>query len=564
MIGYRKQLFLGPLFKLIEAIFELAVPLVVASMIDKGVKTGDTGYIWRMGGLLLVLGIVGLCSTLVCQYYASAASQGVGTVLRRELFAHIQTFSHVEFDRFGAHSLVTRVTSDVNQLQLAVAMLIRLCVRVPFLAVGAVIMAFTVDVRSALIILAAIPMIALVLYWIMRKTAPLFGIIQKKLDRISQVIRENTDGVRVIRAFAREEDEVERFGEANEDLAGTVIGAGRISALLNPLTYMIMYTATALLLYLGGRRIAADALTQGQLVALVNYMNQILLALIVAANLVVIFTKASASAVRVNEIFDTVPTVFSPEVSAAADTGDNAVVFDHVSFGYGGDNVIDSFCWQVKRGSTVGIIGGTGSGKSTLASLIMRFYDVTEGAVRVNGADVRDQRLDDLRRTAALVLQKAELFSGTLEENIRFGRSGVTDQDITEALDIAQAKDFAGQKGWDFHIEEGGKNLSGGQRQRLNIARALAGRPDILILDDSASALDTVTDSALRKAIRERLQGMTLIIISQRIAAVREADSILVLDNGAVAGEGTHDELMASCSVYREIAHSQSEGGILS
>ena len=564
--GFKKELIIGPAAKLTEAVFELIVPLIMADIIDVGINGGaGKPYIYRMGGIMILMGALGLCCALVCQYLASRASQGVGTVIRNDLFRHIGSLSHAELDRFGTPSLITRVTNDVNQVQSAVAMLIRLVVRAPFLVIGAAVMAMTIDLKLSLIFLAVMPLVAAVLYFIMFRSVPLYRVIQKKLDKISLITRESLSGARVIRAFSGEEAEEKRFREANDDFAETSMRVGRLSALLNPLTYAIMNLAIAAIVWFGGFRVDSGALTQGQVIAFVNYMTQISLALVVVANLVVLFTKAAASSVRINEVFDTEPSVRDGSgavVSAKAPM----IEFKDVSFSYseGGDNALEHISFSVKKGETVGIIGGTGSGKSTLVSLVPRFYDAEQGSVLIGGADVKSYGLKELRQRIGFVPQKAMLFSGTIAENLRWGNESATDEQLRKAAETAQAKEFIDKmpEGFDTFINQGGRNLSGGQKQRLTIARALAGSPEILILDDSASALDFATDAALRKAIARDTSEMTVMIVSQRATSIRHADKIIVLDDGEAVGIGTHDQLLESCEVYREIVMSQeSKGG---
>lgn len=564
--GFKKELIIGPAAKLTEAVFELIVPLIMADIIDVGINSGaGKSYIYRMGGIMILMGALGLCCALVCQYLASRASQGVGTVIRNDLFRHIGSLSHAELDRFGTPSLITRVTNDVNQVQSAVAMLIRLVVRAPFLVIGAAVMAMAIDLKLSLIFLAVMPLVAAVLYFIMFRSVPLYRVIQKKLDKISLITRESLSGARVIRAFSGEEAEEKRFREANDDFAETSMRVGRLSALLNPLTYAIMNLAIAAIVWFGGFRVDSGALTQGQVIAFVNYMTQISLALVVVANLVVLFTKAAASSARINEVFDTEPSIkdgSGAEVLAKAPV----IEFRDVSFSYseGGDNALEHISFSVQKGETVGIIGGTGSGKSTLVSLIPRFYDAEQGSVLISGADVRSYGLKELRKRIGFVPQKAMLFSGTIAENLRWGNENATDEQLRKAAETAQAKEFIDKMpdGFNTHINQGGRNLSGGQKQRLTIARALTGSPEVLILDDSASALDFATDAALRKAIARDTSGMTVIIVSQRATSIRHADKIVVLDDGEAVGIGTHDQLLESCGVYREIVMSQeSKGG---
>lgn len=558
---YKIQLTIGPLCKLIEAIFELFIPIITANIIDVGVKNGDTGYVLKMGGLMILLGALGLCSALVCQKSASVASQGFGTQVRNAMFRHINTLSHSELDKLGTPSLITRMTNDINQLQLAVAMLIRLVIRAPFLVIGAMIMAMTIDLKMSIIFFIASPIIAFVLYIIMHKSVPFFKKIQRKLDSVSLISRENLSGNRVIRAFGKQKKEEERFSESNEELAKTAITVGRISALLNPLTYVIVQAAIIAIVWFGSVLVNNGELMPGQIIALVNYMTQILLAMIVVANLVVIFTKASASAARVNEVFDTKPSITEKtKEDIAIDKKAPAIEFKNVSFGYtDGGYALKNINFSVERGQTIGIIGGTGSGKSTLVNLIPRFYDVSEGEVFVSGNNVKDYSFRQLRHNMGIVPQTATLFSGTIKENMRWGKKNATDEEIEKALKISQAYEFVSKlpEKTEKIITAGGKNLSGGQRQRLTIARALVSQPDILILDDSASALDFATDAALRKALSEDTENMTVIMVSQRVGTVRYADKILVLDNGELVGTGTHKELFKNCPVYHEICLSQ-------
>lgn len=557
---YKLQLTIGPLCKLIEAIFELFIPLITADIIDNGVKNNDVGYVLQKGGLMILLGVLGLCSALVCQKSASIASQGFGTKVRSAMFRHINTFSHSELDKIGTPSLITRMTNDVNQLQLAVAMLIRLVIRAPFLVIGALIMAMMIDLKLSLIFFAAALLIGLVLFIVMNRSIPFFKRIQKRLDNISLISRENLSGNRVIRAFGRQEHDEERFGEKNDQLSHTAVTVGRLSALLNPLTYMIAQAAIIAIVWFGSQLVYSGELLQGQIIALVNYMTQILLAMIVVSNLVVIFTKASASAARVNEVFDTKPSIVENEKDAVEDENAPCIEFRNVSFGYEGSGyALKNISFTAEKGSTVGIIGGTGSGKSTLVNLIPRFYDASEGEVLVNGADVKDYTFKGLRGKIGIVPQTAALFSGTIKENMRWGKKDASDKEIEKALKISQSYEFVSKlpEKTDKMISAGGKNLSGGQRQRLTIARALVSQPEILILDDSASALDFATDAALRKALNEETKDMTVLMVSQRVGTVRYADKILVLDKGELAGAGTHNELFDTCSVYREICLSQ-------
>lgn len=565
---FKKEVLIGPVFKLTEAVFELIVPLVMAQIIDVGIANGDRGYVLRMGGVMVLLGLVGLGCALICQYCAARASQGFGTVLRSEMFRHINTLSHGEIDQIGTPSLITRITNDVNQLQLAVAMLIRLVVRAPFLVIGATVMALLLDWKLACIFFVAAPLMALVLYLVMSRSIPFYRIIQKKLDRISLITRENLSGVRVIRAFSRQEKEKERFAQASEDQMSTSIAVGRISALLNPLTSAIINLAIAAVIWFGGFRVDAGGMTQGEVIAFVNYLNQILLAMIVVANLVVIFTKAAASATRVDEVLELHPSIVNRVSRPAQEVeGSPEIAFDAVSFAYpdAGAYSLSDISFTVARGQTLGIIGGTGCGKSTLVNLIPRFYEVSQGSIKVDGVDVRDYPMEQLRGKVGIVPQRAVLFSGTLRQNMQWRKQDATDEEIWQALETAQAASFVRKMpdGLDSVILQGGKNLSGGQKQRLTIARALVGEPEILILDDSASALDFATDAALRQAIAkfsaERGNRMTTIIVSQRANTVRYADQIVVLDDGKAAGIGTHEQLLESCQTYREIYWSQNE-----
>ena len=565
---FKREVLIGPVFKLTEAVFELIVPLVMAQIIDVGIANGDRGYVLRMGGVMVLLGLVGLGCALICQYCAARASQGFGTVLRSEMFRHINTLSHGEIDQIGTPSLITRITNDVNQLQLAVAMLIRLVVRAPFLVIGATVMALLLDWKLACIFFVAAPLMALVLYLVMSRSIPFYRIIQKKLDRISLITRENLSGVRVIRAFSRQEKEKERFAQASEDQMTTSITVGRISALLNPLTSAIINLAIAAVIWFGGFRVDAGGMTQGEVIAFVNYLNQILLAMIVVANLVVIFTKAAASATRVDEVLQLHPSIVNRVSRPAQEVeGSPEIAFDAVSFAYpdAGAYSLSDISFTVARGQTLGIIGGTGCGKSTLVNLIPRFYEVSQGSFKVDGVDVRDYPMEQLRGKVGIVPQRAVLFSGTLRQNMQWRKQDATDEEIWQALETAQAASFVRKMpdGLDSVILQGGKNLSGGQKQRLTIARALVGEPEILILDDSASALDFATDAALRQAIAKFSAGrgnrMTTIIVSQRANTVRYADQIVVLDDGKAAGIGTHEQLLENCQTYQEIYWSQNE-----
>ena len=559
---YKKNVILGPIFKLTEAVFELIVPLVMAQIIDVGIANKDSGYIWKMGGVLVLLGVCGLGFALICQYMASVASQGFGTELRRELYHHINTLSHKEVDEFGTPSLITRLTSDINQLQVAVAMLIRLVVRAPFLVIGSTIMAFMIDAKLALIFVLVIPLVAIVMWLVTTRTIPFFKSIQKKLDKTSLITRENLVGARAVRAFSKQEYEQERFKDNAEDIEKAAVRAGKISALLSPVNAIILNLAIVAIIWFGGLSVNVGDLTQGQVIALVNYMNQILLALVVVANLVVIFTKSAACAARVNEVLDTKPSIEGKETTKGnVDPSAPAVRFDKVSFSYhdNSEYALEDISFTAGKGQTIGIIGGTGSGKSTLVNLIPRFYDTSKGAVSVCGTDVRNYNLGDLRKKIAVVPQKAVLFSGTIRENMKWGGDNITDEQIWRALKISQAYEFVERldKGLDHEILQGGKNLSGGQKQRLTIARAIAADPEILILDDSASALDFATDAKLRTAIKENCTNMTVFLISQRANTVKNADRIIVLDDGKMVGTGTHKELLQTCTDYCQICLTQ-------
>ena len=556
---------LGPIFKLIEAVFELIVPIVTSLIIDKGVRQGDLTYVWHMGGVLIGLGAVGLGSALICQKFASIASLGFGTAVRNQMYEKINTFSHAEIDRFGTPSLITRITNDVNQLQQAVALLIRLVIRAPFLAIGAVIAAMLIDWKLGLILLVATPVIALILYMVMSRSVPFYKKAQKKLDRISLVSREGLSGVRVIRAFSKQEEEQKRFEQAASEQTETAIGVGKLTALLNPLTYAVMNLAVVAILWFGGYRVDNGGVSQGNVIALVNYMTQTLLALIVVANLVVTFTKAAASASRVNEILDTQPAVTeqtTQKIEVKTDGKTPKILFDHVSFAYdmqAHQSALYDLSAEIYPGETVGIIGGTGSGKSTVAALIPRFYDPTQGTIYMDGIDIKQYSFEQLREQIGVVPQRAVLFTGTIESNLKWGNEHVTKEQMEQALRIAQAEEFVSRlpKGLQTEVSQGGANFSGGQRQRLTIARALVGQPKILILDDSASALDYATDAKLRMAIARETQNMTVIIVSQRANSIRNADKIIVLDQGHVMGIGTHRELLNTCPIYKEICLSQ-------
>ena len=560
--NYKKESIIGPLFKLIEACFELAVPLVMKNMIDVGIKKADSGYIYKMGLVLILLGALGLACALTAQYFAAKASLGFATALRRDLFHHINTLSYAEVDKIGSHTLVTRMTSDVNTVQTGVNMLLRLFLRSPFIVIGSVIMAFTITVKVTLIFLVMTVILAFVIYKIMAVTTPRFKDIQKQVDKTNLLTSETLTGARVIRAFSRQENEMADFAKEAEDLKRRQIIAGRIAALMNPLTYVIVNIAIIAILWQGGDLVYTGWISQGELIALVNYMNQILLALLAMTLLVTSITRMQASAVRINDVFDIKTSISDgSETEIETDRNAPAVEFRSCVFSYHADDdpELEGISFSVKRGETVGLIGGTGSGKSTLVNLIPRFYDVNSGEVLVDGVDVRKYPLKQLRKRIGIVPQRAVLFKGTIRENMKWRDENASDEEIMRALEIAQAKDFVMMKpdALDTMINQEGKNLSGGQRQRLTIARALIGSPEMLILDDSASALDLATDAALRKAIAEKTQGLTVFIVSQRVSSIRHADKIVVLDDGRIAGIGTHPELIKSCEVYQEICQSQ-------
>ncbi len=562
--GYKLESILGPLFKMLEASFELFVPLVVASMIDVGIKQNNTPYILRMGGLLILLGIIGLTCSLTAQYFAAKASVLTATSLRNDLFSHISHLSYTEIDTVGTSTLITRMTSDINQVQTGINMVLRLFLRSPFVVFGAMIMAFTVNVKAAMAFVVVIPLLSVVVFGILLISMPLYKKVQKQLDQVMLTTRENLMGVRVIRAFNRQKSETARFEEENGLLVRFQVFVGKISALLNPVTYIMINFAIIAVVWIGAFQVDAGIITQGKVVALVNYMSQILVELIKLANLIIIISKSVACMNRVDTIFQMKPSIKEKE-NAGADSSQDAsaakVVFDHVSFLYAGakEESLSSIDFSVKKGETIGIIGGTGSGKSTVVNLIPRFYDVAAGRVMLDGMDVRDYPLDALREKIGIVPQKSVLFKGSLRENMQWGKKDASDEEIYHALDIAQAREFVDGKGkgLDLYIEQGGRNLSGGQKQRLTIARALVRKPEILILDDSASALDFATDARLRRAIKENTEGMTVFLVSQRAATIRGADQIFVLDDGKIAGKGTHKELLNHCDLYREICLSQ-------
>ena len=564
--NYKLNLTLGPLAKLTEAIFELIVPLVMSDIIDNGID-GDGGleYVLTHGAIMVALGVLGLACALTCQYLAAKCSQGFGTELRNDLFRHINTLSFKELDKFGTPSIVNRLSSDVNQLQYMVAMLIRLVIRAPFLVIGAAVMAMMINLKLSLIFIAAAPLIAVVLYFIMSRSIPLYKNVQQKLDKVAQITRENLSGVRVVRAFSEQEYEKDRFDKSADELTRGAIVVGRISALLNPATFVIINAAIIAILWFGGGLVNTGEMTQGEVFAFVNYMTQISLALVVVAQLVVTVTKAIASGTRVVELLDAAPSITddgNTEVDTSVDAP--AVKFDHVSFGYNeGKYTLTDLTLTVPRGASVGVIGGTGSGKSTLVNLLARFYDVSEGSVELFGTDVKKYPLKQLRRTVAYVPQNTMLFSGTIRSNLLMGGRDADDETLWKCLETAQAASFVREKekGLDSVVMQGGKNFSGGQRQRLAVARALAAHSDILVLDDSSSALDFATDLNMRTAINATRGDTTLFLVSQRATSLKDCDVIVVLDGGLVAGIGKHDDLLKTCDVYREIYLSQTDGG---
>ena len=558
---YKKELIVGPFCKLVEAVLELLIPLIMAKIIDNGIAKADWKFVLEYSGLIALTCTAGLCFALVCQIFASRCSQGFGTDVRNALFKHINSLSPEQFDDFGTPSLLTRLSGDINQLQVAVAMLIRLVVRAPFIIIGSVIMAVILNPKLSVVFIIATPIIAAALFFIMRSTIPRYKKVQRKVDDLSAVTRENLTGVRVVRAFAKEEEERERFDEEAKQLAKAASVVGAVSALLNPVSLLIINLAITAVVYFGGDMVNTGSMTQGEVTAFVNYLTQISLALVVTANLVVIFTKASASGARVREVLNTAPSITDGEGVQWGEEGAPRVEFKDVSFGYGGNDVLQNISFKVYPSKVVGVIGGTGSGKSTLVNLMPRFYDTRKGSVLIDGRDVRDYKLKQLRDRIGYVPQRTVLFSGTIRDNMLWGNPGATDEDIWQALKTAQAEEFVSKlpEGLDTPVNQGGKNFSGGQRQRLTIARALVRRPEIVIMDDSASALDFATDLKLRTAIRHDLTDTTTFIVSQRATSVRHADLIIVLDGGIPVGMGRHDELMRTCEVYREIVHSQED-----
>lgn len=555
---YIKESILAPLFKMLEASFELFVPLVMAAIIDTGIKNSDKPYIFKMGMVLVGLAIVGFISALTAQYFAAKAAVGFGKELRGDLYRHINTLSYSEIDKIGTSTLITRLTADVNQMQTAVNLFLRLFLRSPFIVIGAVVMAFTVDPKTAIIFAVSIPLLAVVVFGIMFYSVPIYKKVQNRLDSVMRMTRENLSGVRVIRAFNHEQREIEDFDKCSEELKDMQLYGGKISAYLNPITYVIVNLSIVLIIYVGGLRVDTGRLTQGEVISLINYMSQVLVELIKLSNLIINLTKSVACGNRINDVFKIKPSI--NDGSGIKTENDTAVEFDHVSATYAGSNEksLDSLTLNVPRGSTVGIIGATGSGKTTLINLIPRFYDVSGGSLKVNGTDVRNYNVDELRKLVGVVPQKAALVSGTVRDNMKWGKPDATDEEINAALKTAQALDFVDEKdGLDSKILQGGKNLSGGQIQRLTIARALVRKPEILILDDSSSALDFATDAALRRAIKSDTDNMTVFIVSQRFSTIKNADMIIVLDDGRVCGIGKHDELFESCEEYRDICESQ-------
>lgn len=561
MKGYWKECILGPIFKLLEAIFELIVPLVTAKMIDVGIANRDTGYIWKMGGAMFLLAACGLAFALICQYYASKCAYGFGTALRRALYRHVNTLSHSAVDRIGTASLITRITSDSNTVQSGLNMMIRLATRCPFLIIGAAIMAMRIDMKLSIIFLIAIPIIGVLLYSVTCWTIPRYGENQGKLDNIARHTRENLDGVRVIRAFSRQDEEIESYRNDCDVFAKRSIAVGRVGAILNPASFFIMNMGIVAVLWFGGIRVDTGHLTQGELTAFVNYMTQIALSMVRMAELLISFNKAAASAKRISDVLAEEPEITDGEKPLTVQEQAPVLAFDHVTFAYpdGGEAAIHDISFSLWAGETLGIIGGTGSGKSTIANLIPRFYDTTEGTVRIYGEDVRSYTLDSLRQVIGVVPQKASLVSGTIAENLRWGDAAADDAELEHACKIAQAWEFVSQtsRGLETKVTQGGRSLSGGQKQRLTIARALVGHPKLLILDDSMSALDYATDLELRRQLAAEMGDVTKIMISQRATSIQHADHILVMDDGKCVGYGTHDELLVQCPVYADIYHTQ-------
>lgn len=561
MKGYWKECILGPVFKLLEAIFELIVPLVTARMIDVGIANRDMGYIWRMGGLMIVLAACGLLFALICQYFASKCAYGFGTALRSALYRHVNTLSHSALDRIGTASLITRITSDTNTVQSGLNMMIRLATRCPFLIIGAAIMAMRIDLKLSVIFLIAIPIIGVLLYGVTCWTIPRYGENQGKLDNIARHTRENLDGVRVIRAFSRQEEEIASYREDCDVFAKRSIAVGRVGAILNPASFLIMNLGIVAVLWFGGVRVDTGHLTQGELTAFVNYMTQIALSMVRMAELLISFNKAAASAKRVSDILAEEPDIVGGDAALDFRQEQPVLEFDHVTFAYpgGGEAALSDISFSLLPGETLGIIGGTGSGKSTIANLIPRFYDTKEGSVRICGKDVRSYALEELRQFVGVVPQRASLVTGTIADNLRWGNPDADMAELEQACKIAQAWEFVSQtpQGLETPVTQGGRSLSGGQKQRLTIARAMVGAPKLLILDDSMSALDYATDLALRRALAEKMQDVTKIVISQRATSIQHADHILVMEDGKCVGYGTHEELLVQCPVYAEIFQTQ-------
>lgn len=559
--GYTAQSIIAPLFKFLEASFELIVPVVMAEIIDTGIKNRDEGYIYKMGLILILLGVLGLAASITAQFFAAKASVGFGTALRRDFYRHLNTLSHAEVDKIGTPTMITRLTNDINQAQTGVNMFLRLFLRSPFIVIGSIVMCLTISPSLTLIFGVAAPVIGLIIYLIMTNTIPKYKHIQSKLDKVSLLTRENLSGVRVIRAFSRQKNEKRDFDDETGELLKAQVRVGRISALLNPLTFVVVNIAIALILWFGGGSVDSGAITQGELIALVNYMNQILLALVVVANLIIILTKTSASAARINDVFAITPSVTDEgNVEQSPINGANAVELKNVTFAYHKDKPsLESITLSAGRGETIGIVGGTGSGKTTLINLIPRFYDITEGELLIDGIDIRKYPLSQLREKIGIVPQRAVLFKGTVRSNMQWGNKNASDSEMWAALETAQAAEFVRKlpDGLDSKVEQGGKNFSGGQRQRLTIARAIVMKPEILILDDSSSALDFATDAALRSALAHDISDCTVFIVSQRASSIKHADKIIVLDDGKAAGIGTHSQLFRECQVYREICLSQ-------
>lgn len=560
---YKWECIFGPFFKFLEVIFELLLPTIMALIVNKGVVMGDKQYIIRMGILMIFLALCGYGCAFICQRVASRASQGFGTLVRSALFKKILSFSYTQSDKFGAPTLTTRLTNDVNQLQLGVAMAIRLVSRSPFICIGSIIMAFFLDTTLALVLLASTPVLAFIIYYITKNTAPLYRAYQKKLDKLSSVIRENLSGVRVIRGFSKEKYENERFNKENDELLENGLKIGRYASYFNPLTSLVVNLMIVLIMWFGGVRINSGILSQGEIIAFINYVSQILLSLLVLSNLIILLTKSMASAARINEVLKTEPDMVLKEADddITEDVNAAAIEFYNVSFGYnvGGDKALENISFNINKGETVGIIGGTGSGKTTLINLMLRFYDVFVGEVKLNGINVKEYTLNTLQKKIGLVPQKVMLFSSSVYDNIKWGNENANEDDVKKAARIAQAEEFIENlpNKYDEYVQRGGKNLSGGQRQRLTIARALVKEPEILILDDASSALDFLTDYNLRKAIKEESTAKTVILVSQRVGVVRSAQKIIVMEDGRVVGIGTHEQLYKTCDEYREICLSQ-------